>query len=355
MTTRSFAEQINTRYAERSLIYALLLLLFLTQVATSEKTDIVILQNGDRITGEIKELALGRLKFKTDNAGTIFFEWDKVAYVKSVQTFEIVTQDEKEYFGSIDSDTITSLLIVLTPDTAVRLQPLAVVSVVPIEESFWKRLDLSIDLGVTYTKASKVGQFILNSDVGFRRRRLSSDLNLNSTITIQQNRERTERHSLTSQTIYYYSRPWGCGGTAALERNSELGIDMRLLLGAGIGRHLIQTNFNQLGFLSGLQYNREWVAGGEPGQGNLEAFAVVSYHQYRFDTPELDLSTSLRLFPNLTPIDRFRGELNFDLRWELIADLFWKLNFYELYDSKPPSADASKYDWGIVLSLGWSN
>lgn len=343
------------RYANSSLIYVLLLSLLFTQVATSEKTDIVILQNGDRITGEIKELSLGRLKFKTDDAGTIYFEWDKVAYVKSKNSFEVVTDEEKEYFGSIDFDTTARQLLVVTPERTTKIMLLKVVRINRIKESLWKRLDLSIDLGVTYTKASKVGQFILNSDVNYRRRKLSSELNLNSTITTIEDEETTERHSLSGQIVYFFSRPWGYGGTVTIERNSELGIDMRFLLGAGIGRHLIQSNFNQLVFLSGLQYNREWVAGSEPDQGNLEGFATISYRQFRYDTPKLDLSTSLSLFPNLTPMDRFRGEFNIDLKWDFIEDFFWKLNFYELFDSKAPAIDAAEHDWGIVFSLGWSN
>ena len=343
------------RRSRTPLRYIYLFLLIVTQTSFTQKTDIVILENGDRITGEIKELSLGRLKFKTDNAGTIFFEWDKVTFVKSKHNFEIITQEEDEFFGSIDTDTVAHLLLVMTPDRTVRLRPLAVVSIIPIKENFWKRLDLSIDLGFSYARAGKVGQLTLNSDAGFRRRKLSSDLSLSSMINIQEDRERTERHSLSSQTIYFFSRPWGWGGTAALERSSELGIDWRILLGAGIGRYLIQTNFNQLGFLSGLQYNREWVVGGEPGQDNLEAFIIVSYRQFRFDTPELDLSSSLKFFPSLTPVNRLRGEFKIDMKWELIADLFWGLRFYDQFDSKPPSIDASKNDWSIVLSIGWSN
>ena len=335
--------------------YLILPLLLVTYAAFADKTDIVILANGDRITGEIKELSLGRLKFKTDNAGTIFFEWDKVALVKSRQEFEIVTQNGKEYYGSIDTDTIANLLLIITPDGILRLQPLAAVSIVPIKMSFWKRLDLSIDLGFSYGKASKVGQLTTNSAVAYRRRELFSELNLNSAITLQEDNERTEWHSLTSQTIYYFSRPWGWGGSAALERSTEFGIDWRILLGAGIGRYLVQTNFNQLGFLGGLQYNREWVVGGEPGQDNLEAFTIVSYRQYRFDTPELDLSSSLKLFPSLTPVDRLRGEFDINLKWELVSDLFWGLRFFDQFDSKPPSPDASKNNWSIVLSVGWSN
>ena len=41
----------------------------------AQKTDIVILENGDRITGEIKRLEAGLLNFSTDTMGTVNIEW----------------------------------------------------------------------------------------------------------------------------------------------------------------------------------------------------------------------------------------------------------------------------------------
>lgn len=70
-----------------NLFLIIIFLLFLQSVAFAAKTDIVILQNGDRTTGEIKELKFGKLKYGTDNAGTISFEWDKIAYLKSVNQY----------------------------------------------------------------------------------------------------------------------------------------------------------------------------------------------------------------------------------------------------------------------------
>jgi len=42
--------------------------------ALAAKTDVVVLLNGDRITGEVKELSYGQLKFKTDDMGTLYIE-----------------------------------------------------------------------------------------------------------------------------------------------------------------------------------------------------------------------------------------------------------------------------------------
>ena len=43
------------------------------------RTDVVSLPNGDRITGEVVRLDRGILEFKTDEAGTIYLDWIKLA------------------------------------------------------------------------------------------------------------------------------------------------------------------------------------------------------------------------------------------------------------------------------------
>ncbi len=52
------------------------------------KTDVVIFNNGDRLTGEVKSLERGRLRFKTDATDTISIEWGDVAYLSSDQNIQ---------------------------------------------------------------------------------------------------------------------------------------------------------------------------------------------------------------------------------------------------------------------------
>jgi len=51
----------------------------------ADKTDILVFVNGDRLTGEVKSLERGRLRFNTDATGTIAIEWDDVAQISSDQ------------------------------------------------------------------------------------------------------------------------------------------------------------------------------------------------------------------------------------------------------------------------------
>jgi hypothetical protein len=37
-----------------------------------------------------------------------------------------------------------------------------------------------------------------------------------------------------------------------------------------------------------------------------------------------------------------------------VDDLYFELKFYGSYDSRPPSEDTEKSDYGVVTSLGYS-
>jgi hypothetical protein len=42
------------------------------------------------------------------------------------------------------------------------------------------------------------------------------------------------------------------------------------------------------------------------------------------------------------------------LKWEIISDLYWKIEFWDKYDNKPQSGRGQTNDYGIVFALGWS-
>ena len=98
---------------------------------------------------------------------------------------------------------------------------------------------------------------------------------------------------------------------------------------------------------------REELAGETSDQDTIEALGTVRWDWYRYDAPELDLSTTLQVIPNLTDTGRVRGELDVSLKWEMISDLFWELSYYHSYDSRPATEGAEKSDYGVVTSVGY--
>ena len=79
----------------------------------------------------------------------------------------------------------------------------------------------------------------------------------------------------------------------------------------------------------------------------------AEYQLFRFDEPEVDIFTKLKIIPSLTDIGRVRVEYDLKLRWELVKDLFWEVKFYDSFDSDPRSDSAEKNDYGIVTGVAW--
>ena len=76
------------------------------------RTDVVTLANGDRITGEIVRLERGRLEFKTDDAGTLYLEWDKLSSLVSTRLVEVLTTDGRRFLGSLGPAAARSITVV---------------------------------------------------------------------------------------------------------------------------------------------------------------------------------------------------------------------------------------------------
>ena len=87
---------------ERHFVAAIALALSVTATAHAQgRTDVVTLVNGDRITGEIMRLERGRLEFKTDDAGTLYLEWDTPSSLVTKRLVEVLSTDGRRFFGSL--------------------------------------------------------------------------------------------------------------------------------------------------------------------------------------------------------------------------------------------------------------
>ena len=57
--------------------------------------------------------------------------------------------------------------------------------------------------------------------------------------------------------------------------------------------------------------------------------------------------------PSITDWGRLRTEFDTDLSREFFSDFTIGISFYLTYDTRPPDASQSKYDYGLVTSFGW--
>jgi hypothetical protein len=76
-----------------------IIILFFNFISFARKTDVVNLNNGDKITGEVKYLRVGILTFKTDNMETVSIRWNKIKNIETKKIFEVEVADGRVFFG----------------------------------------------------------------------------------------------------------------------------------------------------------------------------------------------------------------------------------------------------------------
>jgi hypothetical protein len=80
------------------------LLLLTTPVFARKSTDVIVMKNGDHLTGEIKGLNTGVLYMSMEYIlGTTSVQWSKVERLESKQLFLVKTEDGSVYTGTLNT------------------------------------------------------------------------------------------------------------------------------------------------------------------------------------------------------------------------------------------------------------
>ena len=351
------------RYGGTDVVGGLLLAMVAAVPATvplpalaAPKTDVIVMANGDHITGEIKSLEHNRLKLSTNHMGTIYIEWDKVARAQTNQYLLLERSDGVRYYGQLTESGQDATLKVRrrADEPEDELAMSAVVRAQPIEGGdFIDRLDGYISAGIDVQKASDRRSLDFAAGLSARTQIRAWAIDASANLTDDSAGETSERYDaqgtwrrLLAHRNFYY-------GFGQLSRNTELELNLRSLVGGGLGRYIVQTNLAEWLVGAGLAYTHENYFGGERFD-SLELPLITSFSIFRYDFPETDVGGSLTLLPSLTQSGRYRAEADLRAKYEFIDDLYFELKFYGSYDSKPPTEDATSSDYGVVTSLGYS-
>ena len=332
-------------------------LLLAASPALAQRTDELVLYNGSTITGELKSLQQGKLRFKTDHAGDIYVEWEYVNALTSSNFFEVENQLGEFSYGMLSAGTAERKLMVIGPIETIVIDMASVVEILPIKQTFWGRIDGSLNMGASFTSADSILQYSLESDATYRVRKFSAKVTLSTIETRQEDRDTTFRDNLDfTYTRYSKNRYFG-SGSLAFSRSSELGIDLRTELSGVFGRSFVQSNRSRLSGAAGLSVSRETPIGQDPTDYFLSAVIQGRYHFFLYNHPKTDLSIDLSVLPGITDWPRLRVNFNGALKREIVTDFTVNFSIFDSYDSDPPGGEevsTNVHDFGIILSVGWT-
>ena len=333
------------------------LLLSAITIFGKHNDDVVILKNGDRLTGEIKGLQRGELRIKADYmAESVRLDWAKIEKIESKSTYMIWLVNGTQFTNVMrmlpTSASDTNNVIIGNSGSVVSVKQMDVVRIAPVEARFLKQLEGSIDFGLSYTSGNDQYQTELIATTTYRTGSHSFTTAIDSAFTGQRQGDSTSRNEFTFDYRKQLTQRWFTGGLFDLLSSDQQSLDLRTTVGGLIGRNVKQSEHTRFSVFGGVAGTREMYSAsiGKPRATNADAIAGVDFSNFSFKTT--DIRSRFMAFPSLTTPGRTRMQLTSDLHIKIVSDLYWGFHIYENFDSKPP-VRADKNDLGVSTSLGW--
>jgi len=330
-------------------------------VAAREKTDVLVMRNGDRLTCEIKALKADVLYVSLDYVlGTISVNWFQVDHVESVQPFVIRTSGGEVYSGRIKMPGTGRNrpveIEVLGPEGESSSIPVSEISHVDqSNQKLLQRFNGSVGLGAIYNKGNQSTQYNLASDISYPRDRWSASVSYNSTLSSNQNTSASSRNQLdaSAQRLLPWNH-WYYTGFADFLQSTEQGIDLQSALGGGIGRYLKNSNHASISVAGGFAFQRITYQQNivtAPTEDVASAWLNAQARLFRFDRTSLVVTTSL--LPALSDPGRLHFNLNTSYYIKIWGKFNFDVSFYGNWDNQPPFG-FSKSDYGASSGLSWT-
>lgn len=312
--------------------------------------DSLILTNEDVIVGEIKNMDRGVLTIETDYSDSDFkIEWEKISKIYTETYFLITLTDGRRFNGNISSTDSANININLG-DAFVSTRRDDIVYLKEVDSGFWSRLNASLDLGYSLTKANNLRQLSVRSTIGFLAERWSADANYNSVYSSQDEVSDVRRIDAGLTYRFFLPNDWYLLAQLSWLSNTEQNLALRTTSKLGLGRYLIHTNQTYWGVQGGVSFNDESFSNETSSRRSGEGFVGTELNMY--DIGDLNLLTNVVVYPSLTESGRWRVDYTFDLKYDLPLDFYIKLGFTLNYDNQPAN-NASSTDYVIQTSFGW--
>jgi putative salt-induced outer membrane protein YdiY len=336
-------------------------LFFSFPLFAQESQDVIVMKNGDRITGEIKGLSAGVLSVRVRYIdGRISVQWSQVAHLQSDKLYLVQTEGGVVYTGKLSTsgesdDPPIRIEVAATPEREVEIAQRQIISLGPTSDSFWHRFDGAVNTGFLYSKGNESVQYNLSSQVAYYRERWSSQVSFNSTFASSSGANLSTRNQTDISTLRLLRwNNWFYAGTGSFLQSSVQEISLQTTLGGGIGRYLKNSNRASIYVLGGLGWQNAGYKQYTVDQGTQNTavgFVATEIKTFKFKKTNLDVSASV--VPAISGPRRVHFNTNAIYNIRFTPDLSWNFSFYGSWDSRPPET-FPKSDYGTSSGLSWS-
>lgn len=317
--------------------------------------DTLYFNNGSVIVGKVKSIALGMITFKPDDANEIRVQLRKLKTIHTMsRLYRLETVKHTVYYAYMAPDSEPGYVRLEGPADTPRIHLRDISGMMPLENSFFKKLSATFGAGYSYTRTSDLGRLNVDANAKYLAKDIEFGLTISTIATIDSATYKRDRENVTLNFNYYFSPTWFTGATLSYQRNMELGIQRRYQEGIGIGNKFIVRNRVNAWAMSGFVLNQEKSTAGTSSKTLAELFGQVQFNFFKFSKPAVDLNFRQTFFAGLGQGGRVRNDGQTTLSWEIVDDLKLNISLYNNYDSHPPVADSRKFDYGYVFGVSYT-
>jgi hypothetical protein len=357
-TEQSFRSTVIHATMHCKVVLFLLAILAVTPMQAREKSDVIIMKNGDKITCEIKGLSSNTLYISAEYIlNTLSVDWTKVDHIDSKQLFLVKTQGGSTYTGTLSSPETAAgrpreIEVLEAPGKAIKLARTRIVSVNETSSSFWQRWNGQLGSGFTYTKGNQSAQYNLNSSIGYAMERWSAGATYTSNLSSSTGTAPSTNNQLMlqAQRLLRWNN-WYYTGIVSFLQSSVKGIQLEKIFGGGIGRNIVDRGsvfFTVYGGLAWQQINYERTALAAPTQQVTGGLLGMQLKTFQFD--KTNLTVSANMFPAISDPGRVQFIINTSYYVKLWGQLNWNVTVYGNWDNRPPIGFAHT-DYGASSGL----
>ncbi len=322
--------------------------------------DQIVLTNGDRITGQILKSDDKELVIKSEYAGEITVQWPAVRGITSTQPLHVSLNNGQTLVGPVKT-TDDNFQVATTTQGAVTAPKNSVLRIRgEAEESAYEKSrhpgllegwQGGANVGFALTRGNSQTK---NLALAFtaQRKTLDDKLGLYANTVYASNDAPGAIPSTTANAIQggirydhdLSSRIFGFIN-GDFQTDDLQNLDLRSVLGGGLGYHAIKTESTTLDFLGGINYTREKYS---LITRNFAAATIGEELSHKVGAGTL-VRQQLYFYPDLSNTGEYRGTFNFGTVTRISKWLGWQNSFGDIYVTNPP---AGKKQNDIIFTTG---
>jgi small nuclear ribonucleoprotein (snRNP)-like protein len=306
--------------------------------------DQVVLKNGDRLTGSIVKKDAKNLTIKTDQFGLVTTAWDQVQSITAEKPVNVVLQDGRTLRGTLA--TVGGNVEVTAENARVTVTPAEITVLRDADEQrAYERLlrpgwgDLWAGAGTIGLAGTAGNARTLTFSLGVNAARVTNTdktsiyFNAIQASAVVAGRSADTAQAVRGGVAYDHNVSPRLFGNIFndYEYDRFQNLDLRFVLGGGLGFHAVKTETSRLDLLAGFAFNHSRFS--TPLTRN--AGELFWGDEYRLKvTAATTLVQSFRMFHNLSD-GGYRMNFDIDASTKLSTWLTWNVSLSDRYLSNP--------------------